>query len=381
MKIAIRFLTSSRAQTVLIVLGIAIGVSVQVFVGSLIDSLQKSLVEGTVGNTSQISVVSEAGSPLILDWESVLAEVDAIDAVTVVSVSADSSALISYAGKTEPVIVRGWDFDMADGIYGVYDSIYEGEAPDAATECILGRELVEELSLGIGEAVYITTPSASVVPLEVAGFFDFGVASLNSAWVLTDINTSRQMFGYGAAVTAVESQIKDVFQASTIASELQASLADPNLRVENWMDENEQLLSGLQAQSASSLMIQVFVLTAVVIAIASVLVIKVVQKSRQIGILKAMGIKDRSASLIFLFEGSILGVLGSLMGVSLGLMLLYSFSTFATGSDGSSIIDIYISPSFVIGSGVIAVLAATFAAVVPASKSSRLSPIEVIRNA
>ncbi len=150
--------------------------------------------------------------------------------------------------------------------------------------------------------------------------------------------------------------------------------------MDNWKAQNESLLSGLQGQSASSLMIQVFVMTSVVIAIASVLAIKVVQKSRQIGILKAMGITDRAASMIFLLEGVILGGAGSVIGVSLGVGLLYSFTTFATNPDGTALIDLYLSPAFVVGSGVVAVLAATLAAVIPARKSSKLSPVEVIRN-
>jgi lipoprotein-releasing system permease protein len=118
----------------------------------------------------------------------------------------------------------------------------------------------------------------------------------------------------------------------------------------------------------------------VVIAIASVLAIKVVQKSRQIGILKAMGITDRAASMIFVFEGVMLGGAGSVIGVSMGVGLLYSFTTFATNADGSALIDLHLDLLFIIGSGVIAVAAATLAAVIPARKSSRLSPVEVIRN-
>jgi len=112
-----------------------------------------------------------------------------------------------------------------------------------------------------------------------------------------------------------------------------------------------------------------------------VLAIKVVQKSRQIGILKAMGMTDRASSLVFLFEGLLLGAAGSVFGVVLGVSLLIGFVTFATNPDGSSLIDLSLDYRFVIGSGLVAVLAAALAAVVPARKSSRLSPIEVIRNA
>jgi lipoprotein-releasing system permease protein len=199
--------------------------------------------------------------------------------------------------------------------------------------------------------------------------------------VITEIATAQDMFSFGPGVTSVELQVSDVFAANTIALEMSTLLAPYPVQVDNWKDQNEQLLSGLQGQTASSLMIQVFVLAAVVIAIASVLVIKVVQKSRQIGILKAMGMTDRASSLVFLFEGLLLGAAGSVIGVTLGVALLLSFVTFATNPDGSALIDLYLDYGFVIGSGIIAVLAACLASLAPARRSSRLTPIEVIRNA
>lgn len=106
--------------------------------------------------------------------------------------------------------------------------------------------------------------------------------------------------------------------------------------VTNWKAENAALLSGLSGQTALSLMIQVFVLISVVLGIASVLAISVVQKSRQIGILKAKGMHNPKASLVFLFQGFLLGVLGAIAGVGLGIGLSWSFATFVTNPDGSS---------------------------------------------
>ena len=127
-------------------------------------------------------------------------------------------------------------------------------------------------------------------------------------------------------------------------------------------------------------MIQIFVLISVILGIASVLAISVLQKSKQLGILKAMGIKDSIASLIFLFQGLILGVFGAILGVAFGLGLAVSFTKFAVAADGSPIIDLYIDPKFIIISGIIAVVSATVASVIPANRSSRLDPMEVIKN-
>jgi lipoprotein-releasing system permease protein len=154
----------------------------------------------------------------------------------------------------------------------------------------------------------------------------------------------------------------------------------PNYQVTNWIENNEELLSGLQGQSISSIMIQVFVIVSVVIGIASVLAIIVMQKSKQIGILKAMGLRDSDASFIFLIEGFLLGVLGAFFGILLGLGLAVIFTKFAVTSDGSPVVPLFIDVKFIFLSTLIAIIASMTAALIPARKSSKLSVIEVIRN-
>lgn len=153
-----------------------------------------------------------------------------------------------------------------------------------------------------------------------------------------------------------------------------------DIRVDNWKNQNEQLLSGLQGQSISSIMIQVFVMISVILGIASVLAITVMQKSKQIGILKAMGITNRTSGYIFLFEGFVLGILGALLGIGLGLGLSVAFTKFALNTDGTPVVPLFINSSFITLSGAIAVIASMCAALIPAIRSSKLNPIDIIRN-
>lgn len=171
-----------------------------------------------------------------------------------------------------------------------------------------------------------------------------------------------------------------VFSADEVASNITAALKNDSLNITNWKIQNESLLSGLNGQSVSSLMIQVFVMISVVLGIASILAITVMQKSRQIGILKAMGINDGKASLIFLFEGIILGVFGAIVGIALGLGLALAFSTFALNADGTPVVALYVDRNFIALSGCIAVLACMVASLIPARRSSKLNPIDIIRN-
>jgi len=380
LKIALRFMRSSRTQTILVVIGISIGVSVQVFVGTLIGSLQQSLIERTIGNSPQVTITSSLDDPVIMDSDTILAVVEDVDGLTARSVSVDSPAFINEGGRTSSVLVRGWDLEAADQIYGILDNVQAGSAP-SDDEVLVGIGLAEEQGIGPGDSVNLSVANGTRYAFTVAGVFDLGVSSIDDGWVITTLGSAQRMFSLGEGVTSVEFKVQDVFAADAVALEMSTLLESYPVQVDNWKDQNEQLLSGLQGQTISSLMIQVFVLAAVVIAIASVLAIKVVQKSKQIGILKAMGLTDGASSRVFLYEGLLLGLVGSVFGVVLGVSLLISFVTFATNPDGSPLIDLYIDYPFVMGSGVIAVLAAALAAVIPARKSSKLSPIEVIRNA
>jgi lipoprotein-releasing system permease protein len=379
-KVAVRFLTSSKLQTVLIVLGIAIGVSVQIFVGTLIGSLQTGLVDSTIGNQPQIVILPDGTQGNIDQWEERVSDLETVNGISEASVAADESAFASWSNSTYPVLVRGLDFEMAEGIYGFGDSLYQGSLPDSMNEIIMGKELAEELGANVGDPIEIITAENRFQSMNITGLYDLGVTSINELWLPTTLSTSQQLFDLDDDMTSIEAQVFDVFAADTIAEDVSDRPLFQDLKVENWKDLNRELLSGLQGQSISSIMIQVFVLAAVVIAIASILAIKVVQKSREIGILKAMGIKDRDASYIFLFQGFILGVIGSILGVLLGLFLTYGFSVGVTNADGTALIDITFDPWFIIISGTIAVVAATLASLLPARASSKLSPIEVIRN-
>ncbi len=377
-RIASRFLKASRGQTVLIVLGIAIAISVQIFVGILITSLQGDLVDAVTGNSPHITITSADQETMIEDWESILVDVRGLDGITDVTASAYSPTLVGNGNKNISALVYGFELESANGIYGFGDSLTEGNVPDSETQAMIGTGLAEELSLETGEELTIVNNDLTSRDVEITGIFDLGNAQANS-WVIGNLQLAQSVFGFGDNVTAVQAQVDDVFAADEVAASVASAVDTDMYQVENWKDNSADLLSALQSQSLSSYMIQAFVLVSVVIAISSVLAITVIQKSRQIGILKAMGIKDRQASMIFLFQGLLLGILGAVAGIGIGLFLLYGF-VMGTSAGGDPIINIVIDYNFVTLSGCIAVISAVVASVLPARRSQKLSPVEVIRN-
>ncbi|MBB6632123.1 ABC transporter permease [Clostridium algidicarnis] len=379
--IAIRFLKSSKAQTILILLGIAVGVSVQIFIGSLIQGLQIGLVDKTIGNSSQITVSSKTEDKLIDNWEEKVDKIKEVSGVENVAVSADFNAFLNDGSDDYALLIRGFNIEDSDKIYNIKDRIYEGTYPKGENEIILGKEFQKESEVKLGEDVYIVTAKGNKREVKIVGFYDFKVSSINKNWAITTLKTSQDLFSFGNKTSFIEMQVKDPFIADELSDTIKSSLNSEDVKVENWKEQNEQLLSGLKGQNISSIMIQVFVLISVLLGIASILAITVVQKSKQIGILKAMGIQDKTASQIFLFEGIILGIFGALLGIALGLGLLFMFTKFAVNSDGTPVVDIYINYKFIGFSGIVAILSATIASAIPAINSSKLSPIEVIKNA
>ena len=379
--IALRFLRSGRGQTALIAIGIAVGVSVQIFIGLLIQGLQIDLVDTTIGSSSQITITSTNEEKLIKDWERTVYEAKLFEPEIInVSPAVDGPASIDYETDIDPVVIRGFNLSDSDPIYGFTDGLYEGSLPTQRDEAIIGRELAVKTGTKPGDRITLLTPDGGFTRLTVTGLFDLGVSSLNENWVVTTLDTAQGILGAGNSVTSVEMQVSEVFDADILAEKLEYSISGKDLRIDNWKDQNASLLSGLNGQSVSSYMIQVFVLVAVLLGISSVLAISVVQRSKQLGILKAMGILDSDASLIFVFQGLMLGLLGAVLGIALGFGLLWSFTKFALNPDGTPVLPIYINYGFIALSGSFAVISAMIASLIPARLSSRLNPIEVIKN-
>ncbi len=377
-KIAWRFLTHAKGQSILIAIGIAVGVSVQVFIGSLIAGLQAELVDTAIGRNTQITVTAKTRGGVIKGYQALVEQIEQSqpEALHVSPVVDASGFLRGSDGSDFPILLRGFEMERSDGIYRISGALVSGQLPGKG-EVLVGKDLA--LEAGIVDTVTLATPRGSTREAKVSGVFDLGAAALNGRWVISNLELAQSLFSYKDQVSSIEMQVKDPFRADIVAQSLSAHLPE-ELKAVDWKSQNEQLLSGLNGQSISSLMIQVFVLFSVVLAIASVLAISVLQKSKQLGILKAIGISNRNASLVFLTEGFLLGVAGAVLGVALGLGLAFAFTKFALNPDGTPVIALFIDQGFVVISAAIAVLSATLASLIPARRSARLDPMEVIRN-
>ncbi len=367
LSIAARFLRSSLAQTTLIVAGIGVGIAVQIFVGSLITGLQADLIDSTVGSSPHLTLRPADGETVgaeLVDDARQQPEVTTAVPIRRLSViyaaDDDSTALNVTAGTAEDL----------DAIYDLEERIVDGSYSLGTGEILVGTAFSEDRGVGVGDALPVLLPDGATGDYTVAGVFDLGAAAPNERFTFLAARSAADALGLDEdRYTAIEIQLDDVFASTEVA----ARLAADEVTVVDWQAENEELLSGLAAQSGSSLMIQAFVLVAVALGIASTLAISAVQKTRQIGILKAMGMTDAAAGRIFLLQAVILGVAGVAAGIALGYVLILGFS-FAP-------VDFSVRPSatLIAVSASIGIVVAMLSSIIPSRTTSRVDPIEVIQ--
>jgi len=374
-KIAWRFLWRSKAQSILIIFGIAVGIAVQVFVGSLITSLQQSLLDSTVGSSSHVTIEPAAGEAAFTFTAADREKLKTDPRITAVAPVQTLSALVPMAGSSAPVVVKGGAYEDIDSIYKLSDKMVAGEVTLDGDRVLVGKEFAEQYGFAPGDPIELVLADGSTVEARVEGVFDLGAQAVNQQSVFAGLEAASRALGRSVEeVGAVEMQINDVFTSPDVA------LKYPQLQVTEWQAKNSELLTALQSQSTSSYMIQVFVIIAVMLGIASTLAISAVQKTRQIGILKALGMADGRTGLVFLWQAGILGVVGTALGIGISLGLIGAFSLIARGGD-TGLFPIQPQVGFVLLSAGIGIAIALISAIIPYRKTARLDPIEVIQSA
>ena len=373
--IAARFLRRSLVQSVLIAAGIAVGIGVQVFLGSLIISLQRDLVDQTIGSAPQVTVQAEAqGAPL--EFSPAMQEaINADDQITTTVPVRIFPAILRSGSQTASLQVTGGGVQGLDSIYHLSDKLVAGAVKLDGKSVVVGQDLADKYGLKPGASVKLVLPDGGKLTAKVSGVVDLGSSALNLSTAFVSADVAAGVLGYGPSeVSQVQMQVANVFDSAAVAAGLAGQAAFAGTRVTDWQSQNGDLLDALQAQSTSSYTIQFFVLVAVALGIASTLAISAVQKTRQIGILKAMGMHDRQAGRIFLWEAAILGVAGATAGVAVGVGLVAVFSV-----QGSTF-DLTPEWRFTAISWAVGVAVALASSLVPLRRTARLDPIEVIQS-
>jgi lipoprotein-releasing system permease protein len=393
--IATKFLREGKAQSTLILVGIAVGVAVIVFLTALITGLQGNIIQRTLGTQAHIRVQPTEESNRILapadgsvqlvlenkraqrlrsinNWQQVRDVLDTMPQVTAVSPVISGPAFARRGEALESVALVGIDAERYQRIIPIQDDVVEGVFRIGAGDTVIGKQLAADLGLRVGDKLRLDGGQGRESVVNVAGIFELGVRELDSRYVYLDMKQAQSLLNLPGAATVIDVTVDDIFAAQPIAARI-ARLT--GLKSESWMETNAQLMNALRSQSLSTQMISVFVALSVALGIASVLSVSVVQRTREIGILRAMGTTRRQMLRVFLLQGAIFGLAGSVIGGLAGYGLVGAFNTF-----GPKLFYIPVDPWLLVAAAVLATVTGIVSAAIPARRASGLDPVEAIRH-
>ena len=395
--LCLRYLREGRMQTVLILAGVTGGVAVIIFLTTLISQLQISIIDKTLGSQAHIvlrppqainrttlpagntaAIVQPRAQRLrsIDQWEAMTQLAGQTQNVTALSPIVSGAGFAVRAEANQPIALLGVDAERYQRIVQMSRYLKQGRFNVSEANTVVGIELAKDLGVGLGDKIRLVTVDGRNDLLNIVGIFDIGNRDLNRRWVFTSIKMAQTLLDLPGGITQIDLRVGNLFEAETTARQLQAQTG---LTSESWMQTNAQLLTALKSQSVSNNLIRFFVTLIVAVGIASVLVVSVVQKQKEIGILRAMGASPRRVMSIFLLQGGLYGLVGSVLGSALSLGLLRFFSRLTGNVDGSSLFTPTLDPLVVTGACALAMVVGLLAAALPARRAARLDPVQAIR--
>ncbi len=392
--IALRFLLDNRMQSLLIIFGIAVGSAVIVFITALITGLQANVIERTLGTQAHIRILppdelnrvlpADDGSwslvlespraqrlRSIINWQDIRDVLDEDRQVLAVSPVISGPAIARRGVARASVALLGIDPVRYQQIIPLAKDLIAGQFTVGAGHAVIGKELARDLGLGIGDKLRLDAGEGREAVVDIAGVFELGVRELDARYVYLDLKQAQTLLDLAGGVTVIDTTVGEIFEADRIAERL-ARLT--GLRAESWMETNGQLLNALSSQSMTTEMIRVFVGVSVAFGIASVLAVSVVQRTREIGILRAMGSPRGQILRVFLLQGGLLGLLGSACGGAVGWGLVQVFNL-----AGPRLFFIPVDPTLVPLAMLVATVTGVLAAAMPARRAARYDPAVAIR--
>lgn len=394
-KIAVSFLREGCAQSIMITIGVAVGVAVIVFITALIQGLQANIVERTLGTQAHIRLLSPdevnqivpspAGTVQLLqedkraqrlrsinNWQQITETLDQLPVLTAVSPVVSGPAFVQRGDAIESVALVGMNLERYQQIIPLKEYLISGKLRVGADDVLIGSQLAKDLGVQVGSKLRLDTGQQNSALVNIAGIFELGVRELDARYVYLDLKQAQSLLGLPGGVTVIDLTIANIFEADQVAAQVGRLTS---LKAESWIETNAQLMNAITAQSLSTNMIIVFVAISVAFGVASVMSVSVVQRTREIGILRATGATQSQILRVFLFQGAIFGLLGSVLGSIVSYGLVWVFNNFGPG-----LFYIPISIELVILALLLATLTGVLAAAVPSRRAAALDPVEAIRH-
>ena len=400
-----RYLRTKQKQafisliTVLSIAGVTVGVMALIVVIAVMTGFEHDLKSRILGVESHI-VIMRHNVPFS-DYRNILEHVENTDGVEAATPFINSQVILRSSLSLSGAVLRGIDPDSADRVIKNLDKVSLKNLKEtdqrkstsiAMPSIILGKELAKNLGVMLGDPVHLISPMGMISPIgliptmkrfKVAGLFESGMYEYDKSLAYMHIKDAQKILRMGDSVNGIEVRVNDIYNAGNIAGRIVKELGF-QYWARDWMQMNQNLFSALKLEKTVMFIILALIVLVAAFNIASTLIMMVMEKTRDIAILKAMGATDKSIRKIFVFKGVVIGSIGTIFGVCLGFILctvlkyyhfielpgdVYYITTLPVKLE---LLDIVIIAS--------AAMAISFLATLyPASQASKLDPVEAIR--
>ncbi len=397
---AIRFLKEGRMQTIFIVTAVAIGVAVIVFMSAMLSSLEANFLKRVLTSQPHIQLVppDEVARPLrrypsgdvvatiyqrpaqrirsLDQWQAVTRQLAQWPEIVTISPVVSASGLAIKGAASRSIALLGIDPAVYFKIVRLPDYIVAGQARLLADDIVIGTDLAKDLGVALGDKIIVRAGTGASVVLTISGLFDLGNKGANERSTYVSLRTGQALSGLAGGVSTIDITVEDIYAAEDVAQAIQAATG---IEADSWIKTNAQFFSAIAAQSNSNTLIRVFVALSIAFGIASVLVVSVIQRSKDIGILRAVGTTQGQILRIFLLQGGLLGFLGAIVGAGVGAGALVLWHGYLRRPDGSELFPLVLEPSLLVIALVLAAVTGVAAAAVPALRAAKLDPVVAIR--
>jgi lipoprotein-releasing system permease protein len=398
--IALRYLKGGREGyfvsviTLISIMGVTLGVAALIITLSVMNGFHEDLRDKIVGTNAHIVVLKEGAAGLD-HYRDLAQEIEKMEHVLATSPFIFGQAMIRSDHSSLGAVVRGIAIAEEVRVTDLGKNIVTGDLEEISPNgLLLGKELALSLGVDVGESLRIISPMKVAPPVgtkpkfknfKVAAIFDTGMYEYDSTLVYITLENARALFGMGNVVTGLQVKLDDIYQADKIDKRIQGDLGYPYW-VRNWMELNSNLFSALQLEKITMTAILTLIILVAAFNIASALIMKVLRKTKEIGILKAMGAPGKSIMSIFILEGLVIGLIGTGLGTLLGSFVCFLQDKYHIVKlpGGGEVYYISILPIALRGSDIIAIITVAIgisllATLYPAWRGARLDPVKAIR--
>ena len=412
--IGLRYLKAKRKSTFISIItfistaGVALGVMALIVVLAVMTGFEEDLKDKILGTNAHV-VVTHNGTPME-DYRQVMAKLKGFKGVLAATPFIYNQVMLSSGKNVSGVVLRGIDVPSdrqvtklsTSIVAGSLDKLDQAAAPGigARPGLVVGKELAKHLGLLLGDTVNVVSPMGNITPLgmmprmkpfRVVGIFNTGMFEYDSTLAYISLAQAQAFFDLGDTVTGIQLKVADVYHTGELVRAINQTMA-PEYYARDWMQMNRNILFALKTEKMVMFIILTLIVLVAAFGIASTLFMVVMEKTRDIAILKSMGATGLSIMKIFVLEGLIIGVIGTILGVASGLLVALNLEPIinviekATGLNFFSKDVYYLDhfPSLVVPSDVVlisvtAVLISFIATLYPSWQASRMLPAEALR--